>query len=302
MNSGLFFYLQCFFADTQNMDFLTEDFKQFIEPDCNRKEYLEFWLRSLGVPFNEIHMEGKTHIYVHFPSEAYNPQFRIKTVLVHYDRSEDTPGANDNSAAVYQVVKWAFRLMQRTRIHNVRIFFTDGEECGTSAQVENQGAFGIAQMYKRLGIVNDDVFVFDCCGRGDTLILSTAGKWSRCSDSFRKRFDDLYDRASDIARRASPSRWMQLPVPYSDNAGFLATGIPAVAITVLPAEEASLFVKTIQRDSSIAKKAMAKNREQFPLTWQYMHTKKDSAESLTSEAFAIMERYLDILADSLALN
>lgn len=283
-------------------DFLTEEFKQFIAPGCDRKEYLEYWLSSLNVSFNEIHMEGKTHIYVHFPSEAYNPQFRIKTVLVHYDRSEGTPGANDNSAAVYQVVKWIFRLSQRTRIHNIRIFFTDGEECGSSAQVENQGAFSIAQLYRRLGIMNDDVFVFDCCGRGDTLILSTAGKWSRCSDTFRKRFDDLYERASEIARRAAPSRWMQLPVPYSDNAGFLATGIPAVAITVLPADEASQYFKTIQKDSTLAKEAMIKHRDRYPLTWQFMHTDKDNAESLTPEAFSIMERYLDILADSVALN
>lgn len=283
-------------------DFLPGDFKQFISPDCDRKEFLEYWLRTMNVAFNEIQIEGKTHIYVHFPSSQYNPQFRIKTVLVHYDRHEGTPGANDNSAAVYQVVKWIARLCQRTRIHNIRIFFTDGEECGSSAQVENQGAFSIAQLYRRLGITNDDVYVFDCCGRGDTLILSTAGKWSRCSESFRKRFDDLYERASEIARRAAPSRWMQLPVPYSDNAGFLATGIPAVAITVLPADEATAYFKTIQKDSSIAKEAMIKHRNQFPLTWQYMHTTKDNEASLTPEAFAIMERYLDILADSVALN
>jgi len=143
------------------------------------------------------------------------PFFRIKfcdkvpkTVLVHYDRacapdgSFITPGANDNSAAVFQVLRFAERLMRKEiplpgGIHNMRIFFTDGEELGASSVsgAKAQGAFALASLFRKLGIVNDDVFVLDGCGRGDVLAVSTAGKNSNAPLGFAKRFDALFEHA-----------------------------------------------------------------------------------------------------------
>ena len=65
---------------------------------------------------------------------------------------------------------------------------------------------------------------------------------------FAKRFALLFERTQNILREASPQKWMTLPVPYSDNAGFLACGIPAVAITMLPKEEASLYCLELMKD------------------------------------------------------
>ena len=72
--------------------------------------------------------DGRNHILVHFASEAYNPRFKIKTVIAHYDRVAGSPGANDNSAADWQLMNWAVELEKATSFHNIRIFFTDGEE------------------------------------------------------------------------------------------------------------------------------------------------------------------------------
>ena len=247
------------------MSYLPEEFFQFIAPECNRGEFLQQWLSKCDIPFSVISIDGKNHIYIKFTSNAYNPMFRMKTVLVHYDIAENTPGANDNSAAVYQVMLWISQLMLESKAHNVRVFFTDGEEmCGRpedgtnsiNENVNTQGAFGIAQLFKKLGITNDDVFVLDGCGRGDILCISTAGKDSRASIQFQKKFASLYEKTCVMARTASPEKWVTIPVPYSDNAGFLACGIPAVALTVLPKEEVTVYMRQLQKDRSFIKAVM----------------------------------------------
>ena len=160
------------------------------------------------------------------------------------------------------------------------------------------------------GIENDDVFVFDSVGRGTVPVLARAGldvlmnfKKNR---PFAKRFALLFERTQNILREASPQKWMTLPVPYSDNAGFLACGIPAVAITMLPKEEASLYCLELMKDKNLEKTVMNaklsenadfafKYREKMPLTWRLFHTEYDNFLSLTPESFKIIEKILEKL-------
>ena len=299
------------------MDFLPDDFSKFISQNCDRTSFLISRLKDRCIPYTPIKLDGKTHICILFPKSSYSPRFRAKTVIVHYDRAENTPGANDNSAAVYQIMDWAERLLYSGKVHNVRIILTDGEELGGMASSDslNQGAFAIAQMFRKLGVKNNDVFVLDGCGRGDILLVSTAGKNSPGSVSFRLEFESLLKKTCDMASSAAPGRWIKAPVPYSDNAGFLANGIPAVALTILPSDEATLYLRNLQRDKNFEKLVMTHNvaagaadkaeelllTEKLPLTWRMMHTQMDNAESLTKEAFTMTSRFLDILADSVTM-
>ena len=66
---------------------------------------------------------------------------------------------------------------------------------------------------------------------------------------------------------------------YSDNASFIANGIPAVAITMLPSAEVTAATQGIQ-----------------PQTWQLLHTPGDSINSLTPESFEIFHNILNNLA------
>ncbi|MFI3256997.1 MAG: M28 family peptidase [Spirochaetales bacterium] len=329
-----------FLSDTVNMDFLPTDFEDFLAPDCNRFIFLQNLLKKLSIPFSILTLENCNHICIQFPSHSYNPMFKMKIVLVHYDRAVSargdyiTPGANDNSAAVYQVLHWAKKLLddsitQPGKIHNIRIFFTDGEEL---ASAKEQGSFGLASHLKRPGRNNDDVFVLDGCGRGDVLAVSLAGKNSPASASFTRQFNSLFERACNLVKEASGEKWITIPVPYSDNAGFLACGIPAVALTVLPSEEATAYMRHLQKDKKFARAVMtngvvshdagflrlgferdkntvAKLRElnidpadalllseKLPRTWRIMHTEYDNSGSLTREAFVLTERFLDCLA------
>lgn len=299
------------------MGFLPVEFSEFIAPRTDRCAFIQKWLDDHGVESAIAQIDGKNHILVQFASGAYDPRFKIKTVIAHYDRVEGSPGANDNSAADWEIMNWAVELKNTPSFHNVRIFFTDGEELGWNTGVSEQGAYGIASTFKKLGITNDDVYVFDCCGRGEVPILGKTELPSKIGSSFVRQFDDLFERTQDLLKRASPGRWMCLPVPYSDNASFIACGIPAVAITMLPAEEASLYARELLKEKSLESEVMNREsskkerlqnqlpeyayKERLPATWRRFHTPNDNELSLTPESFTVMANILKSLAEAKAM-
>ena len=289
------------------------DFQKFIAPDCDRRQFILDMLKDFGVPAVPLSLEGAHHILVKFPPAAYNPQYKMKTVLAHYDRVDTSPGANDNSAAVFQIIYWARRLLRFPSFHNVQIIFSDGEEMGGSEGVSEQGAFGIATKFRSLGLTQQDVYAFDCCGRGDFVILSQAGK-GKGSISFQRQFNSLVERTEDLIKSVAGRKWAPLPVPYSDNAGFLACGIPAVAITLLPAQEVVSYLRELKQHPGLQAAVMKSSQgqdvgarkikplepyqvqEKRPMTWRLLHTEYDNLASLTPESFPLMEALLDALA------
>lgn len=261
------------------MYMIPEEFKQFISPDCNRMVYIQQYLNKAGLDAPVIKLEDKSHIYVKFPQNQYNPMFKIKTVIAHYDRTEGTPGANDNSAAVFCLMQWAAELYRTGGTHNVRLIFTDGEEMGEGG-VNQQGAFALAQLFKKLGIVNDDIFVFDCMGRGDVPVICENNLPAGTPVNLVNRIVQLEALAERIIKPAANGRWFKLPTSYSDNASFIVNGIPAVAITMLPSSEISEALRGLS-----------------PETWQLFHTKNDTLESLTPSSFELFHSILSNLSD-----
>lgn len=284
------------------MDFLPKDFSEYLELKGNRADFIQSWLLKQRVSSDKIVIGGKSHVLVQFAPAAYNPQYRIKTVIAHHDRAGEGPGANDNSAACFQLMQWAVSLSKYIGFHNVRIIFTDGEESGEKSGVADQGAYSIASAFRRIGLSNDDVYVFDACGRGNIPVLAKTA-FPSVSPKLNRQFYNLFSRTQDILRKTCPGRWMSLPVPYSDNASFLAQGIPAVAVTMLPAQEASVYAQTLFAKPELERLVMnspgnAGLEDYLPYTWRLFHTQNDCKESLTSESFAVMEKILRTLADS----
>ncbi len=300
-------------------------FEAFIALETDRRLFLEALLKARGIPFSTVTLAKREHIIVRFSGDAYNPFFRMKTIIAHYDRSENThglppsPGANDNSAACFQLVSLAERLLEK-KDHNVIIVFSAGEEAGKRG-VRFQGAYALATGLKKLKdlhMVESDAFVFDACGRGDTLVVSSSGmnpanhadgaERRRLSAKHRglaKRRQELREMVAGLARKSCPGSWLELPTPYSDNAGFAAAGIPAQLVTVLPRAEAETLMKAaaqigqdrLARELVSFKAAEKKDwAEAIPQTWKDMHTERDTTSSLTPEAFALMEKFLDALA------
>ena len=295
--------------------FNSDSFQKYIASDCDRLSFLQNYLSERGVSSSVISLGEKKHLYVNFPSAAYNPMFKIKTIISHYDRVAGSPGANDNSLANFALADFASALCKSRQVHNVRIFFTDGEELGAEG-VSSQGAFALADLFRKLGIVNDDVYVFDACGRGEVAILARAGLDSKIVGQFKKKFLDLYERTQNLLRKSMPNSWMTLPVPYSDNAGFLACGIPAVAITFLPKDEVSFYYSNLMADKNLEKAVMncridsePKNAtdlsiqkfkyiEKMPKTWRLFHTEYDNYLSLTSESYVLIKKILMQIAEA----
>ena len=259
------------------MSFLSKDFLDFIKPDCNRLNFIQNFLKQNDVETAVIPLEGKKHIYVKFPQNQYNPLFNIKTVVAHYDRFENSPGANDNSAAVYMLMLWAVKLSRQYDFHNVRLIFTDGEEACPDG-VTSQGAFAIASLFKKLDI-KDDIFVFDCMGCGDVPVLCENKISQKAGNAFIKKLTALENKAQRIIRTAGNGKWFCLPCNYSDNASFIAQGIPAVAITILPSSEVSDVLKN-----------------QTPKTWKNLHTQNDNIENLWESSFSLSMKIFDLLA------
>lgn len=319
--------------------YLGEDYKKFLEPQTNRRNFILNWLSARGVKTAVMPIDGHEHIYVVFPKESYSPLFKIKTVIAHYDIFPGSPGANDNTSSVFCLMNWATLLFSSGIQHNIRLIFTDGEEIASgkqdfsasqthsqphfqsqseshpqsrlqsqsqAASVSAQGAFGLANVFKRLNIVDDDVYVFDCVGRGTVPVLSKSFIPKNAGQKFRGNFFSLESRISQILRSSCNGKFVFLPVPYSDNAGFLAHGIAAVAITMLPVDEANEYMFNLVRfpqleDFILNHKVppiMEKSflEKMIPKTWQKFHTPHDNFSSLTEESFLLMEKILENLA------
>lgn len=266
------------------MYFIPKEFSSYISSDCNRKDFIQSFLNNAGLDTAVISLEGKNHIYVKFPNQQYNPMFKIKTVIAHYDRVDGSPGANDNSAANFVLLQWAISLFNKKSFHNVRLIFTDGEELGNGGICE-QGSFALARLFQKLAITNDDIFVFDCMGRGDVPIICENDFPKGMSKNFIKRIQDLEFVAEKIIKNASGGKWFKLHCGYSDNASFLVNNIPAVAITLLPSSEVT---------DAISGK--------IPYTWQLFHTKEDNLASLNPESFELFHKILKNIEDLKSLK
>ena len=274
------------------------DFRYFISPQCNRSDFIRTFLESRGLSTSILKTGNKNHILLHFPGKSYDPTFRIKTIVAHYDRVPETEGANDNSFAVFFLMQAAIKLLSYEGAHNIRIIFTDGEE--NSSSVVNQGAFGLAALFKQIELSKTDVFVFDCMGRGNIPVLSETILPRSASAHFKKQYASLESKASRILS-ASTGNWLTLPVSYSDNAGFLAAGIPAVSITMLPSKEADNYMKLLMRTKAKKIEDLYKNeykdalKELFPPTWFLINSHRDTLETLTSESQEVFEKIFNSL-------
>ena len=279
----------------------TEEFRNFLKSDCDRYGWICDWLNAHEIGFSTLPAGKQKLIAVEFSNGNYDENYRLKTILAHYDRIKI--GANDNSSTVWLLLNWILRLKENygtDKAHNMYIIFTDGEELGVGNSSENPGVLGTAAVLKNSELASGDVFALDSCGRGDTVVVSSAGR-NNGSLKFQDEFKDLYDRTIETARHACDENWLTMPTFYGDNAGCILVGIPAVAVTVLPRNEAVKYMRSLQKFPDLYEKMMnhdltEEERNALPPTWQMMHTDDDSIENLTSESWPLMFKFLDGLA------
>ncbi|MDR2518300.1 MAG: Zn-dependent exopeptidase M28 [Spirochaetaceae bacterium] len=300
------------YPPAQNIQILYQRFKEFIAPETERYYMLRSLLEELRLDPQAMTISGNRHLFLSsqppsqgaFLNQMKPPWARDVTILVaHYDRAPNSPGANDNGAAVFELIEAALKLREE-QARQWFIIFTDKEELSQGEGIRDQGSYTLAKGLRDAGLENSRFYIFDACGVGDTLIISTMAdhlmKQEKGAGIIRTRMQvrRLRAEALEAARRLHLDRVRLIPTPFSDDAGFLRAGIAAQTITMLPFEEAAAFGGLLRINPSFADALVnkeARNRcdiRLIPETWRRLNGPEDTDLRLTPQYFSLMVRFI----------
>jgi hypothetical protein len=285
-------------------------FFDFIKPNADRFGILLEHTRNLNLNSAVITVNNNRHFFV-FPQNInlkslggiipFRGQHPV-VLTAHYDRVAGSPGANDNSAAVFQLLKAAIRLNEQN-IDQWIIIFTDKEELGQGEGIGEQGSFSLAQKLRSCGIVKARIFNFDACGTGDTFVFSSTTDYllrKKEKPGLRRAGQtvaSLREAAFGTARRLGIGKVLSAPVPFSDDAGFLKGGIPAQTITMLPTAEAAPYASLLRNRPEFAGMIIAGSIQNsadcrlIPETWRCLNSPRDVHLRLTPEHYDMVVRF-----------
>jgi hypothetical protein len=286
-------------------------FADFIAPGAPRFELLARMLEDYG-----LSQADNTHIvrvgeHRHFfiPAERQNMNKGPVVLVAHYDTVRGSPGANDNGAAVFMLIEAALCLRKES-LDDWLIIFTDKEELVFGEALKNQGAYMLGTAFTKTVLRHSPFYIFDCCGRGDTLVISTTAdallktRNGQGAAGTRQQLALLRARALKAAGKSGLDRLQLLPTPFSDDAGFLRSGLAAQTLTVLPAAEAAAFASLARNTRfspeflvrrSMADNALAAQRLTLPETWRLINGDADTGSSLTPRSFPAITKFIRAL-------
>jgi len=285
-------------------------FREFISPTAERFSILKELLDEASLDYSVLTISGNRHFFVAPPfsdiSGSSTPQGTAgyRSILVaHYDRAKDSPGANDNSTAVFLLIETAMKLKTAGE-KNWVIIFTDKEELSQGESIEAQGSYSLAPVFKKLKMEHTRIFSFDACGAGDTLVISSTLEYLLKKEGNGQKLNSLAELrqfALDTARNLRMVKVLLAPTPFSDDAGFLRAGLAAQTITMLPSEECIKFVSELRRNPDFANVLISaelpelRHSQSIPETWRCLNTPGDSYLRLTPKNFRIVVRFAEAL-------
>ena len=262
-------------------------FQNFCSLSANRQEMLGdalgFWGEVQAIV---------TPPWRHWQTQKGLPDNGELILVAHYDRQPGTPGANDNSASIRHLLDYLERRMRpgRQGKRSLRIVFTDGEEIFGNRSLQQQGARLLGQLWKSSGR-QPLVIVLDMTGVGDTFVLGHLGESVRqkagTTDENTKALR-LWVRRLLSATGAGD--FVEIDTPFSDDLGFLWSGIPAVQISLLPKKQALMYRKQTLKTGS---QDLA-SRILLPEAWQTMHTLQDIPQNLWPQSRPLMAQFLEL--------
>jgi len=279
-------------------------FGYFIALKADRYKALLLTTEKLGLNTTVISISGNRHFLIFPPGQKIRPAVNVfpfagqspNILVAHYDRVEGSPGANDNSIAVFHLLRVAL-IFAEQNIDNWIIIFTDKEELVSGENFESQGSFTLAQKLKTWGFEKAKIFNFDACGTGDTFILSTItdlvlGNNDRPNiQKLKEGISQLKNRALEITHNLRFDKVLLAPTPFCDDMGFLRAGFAAQTITMLPSEEASQFEEILRKYPEFSNLLVSGEIKKssfirlLPQTWKNMNTPADTLERLTPQFF-----------------
>ncbi|MCL2208817.1 MAG: M28 family metallopeptidase [Treponema sp.] len=280
-------------------------FNYFIAIKVDRYKTLLATVEKLRLNSLAVSISGNRHFLIFPPSRklprplgsalpfAGQSPFML---VAHYDRVDGSPGANDNSIAVFHLLKAANILTQRG-LSNWMIVFTDKEELTSGENFESQGSFTLAQKLRVWGLEKAKIFNFDACGTGDTLIFSNLTD-SVLNNNDRPNIQkiksdvqQLRNHALNTASLMHLEKFLIAPAPFCDDMGFLRAGFAVQTVTMLPSEEASAFEEILRKYPEFTKLLISgeikksNERRNLPSTWKNLNTVADTPDRLTPQNF-----------------
>ena len=280
-------------------------FQEFTSLDTDRFALLRELIKEASLESTILEIAGCRHIIIAPPPPGEEFLRRVPVILVaHYDRSEGSPGANDNSAGVFLLLETAMKL-KKAGERNWIIIFTDKEELKTGEKLEDQGSYNLAAGLRDLKLENSKIFSFDACGIGDTLVISTTLEYlvkrEGGGEKMRESMLELRNLALNTARNLGMLKVLLAPTPFSDDAGFFRAGIAAQTITTLPSEECIPLVSELRKNPAFANTLITTEWQQnshvqsIPETWRYLNSRSDSYLRLTPQNFRAVIRFAEAL-------
>jgi hypothetical protein len=279
-------------------------FDEFIAPEANRLSILISLLDQFRLCHREEIIAGNTHILLgpgpEKPGlETTGTPSNDTTLVAHYDRAGGSPGANDNSAAVFMLLEAAMRLRETGPAGEQRwlIIFTDKEELNHGDAIQDQGSYTLARTLRKSGRGRGRFYIFDACGIGDWLIISTMADFMLRGENgtgiaqIRRHGQQLRDHALAVTRKLNLDKVLLAPVPFSDDVGFLRAGITAQTITALPSAEANRLASDLRNRPGFANALISGEARSekliplFPETWKTLNGPGDVKDLLTPEHF-----------------
>jgi hypothetical protein len=284
-------------------------FMEFISPDANRFAILKELLEKAALRYKVLDAAGSRHFIVSppLPSGRLSKllEGRPPTILVaHYDRVEGSPGANDNSAAVFILLQTAKKLAGNNA-NNWSIIFTDKEELKTGEGLREQGSYALAEGLKNSRMENSRIFCFDTCGSGDTLVVSATLESLIRKEGGREKLRgsmlELRKLALETAHNIKLTKTLLAPTPFSDDAGFFRAGLAAQTITMLPSGECKELSEELKKNKGYAETLINAGLRQdatphfIPETWRSLNSPNDTCERLTPEHFRTVVSFAEAL-------
>jgi hypothetical protein len=287
------------------MDF-GEEARRFLKPGSERLVLLASMCTARSLPFHIIKTGRSRHLMVKLGKG------RPALVLAaHYDRAPGSPGVLDNSCACLQLLEFAARYdgKAQRKAPPILVLFTDGEELQGNAGIESQGSYVLARALhaatrSRLpgakAATLPPVLVLDVTGRGEQLIFSSAPRELLERGALgTSRLAEGHRGLVDLALRAASASGLPLPLgvrlPWSDDLGLVLGGIPALAVTLMPADEARAYEAAITSLPAAVIPSRASLGQAWPPTWAWLHGPADDEKLAEESAFALMSRFLDAL-------
>jgi hypothetical protein len=278
-------------------------FFEFIAPDADRYKILLECINTLNFHSAVVTIEGNRHIFIfphdHKPVHPGTFPFKDESPVLlsaHYDRVKNSPGANDNSIAIFLLLQAASLLEKKTN-NNWMIVFTDKEELAAGEGFEEQGSYKLGEKLKNSGLEKIKIYNFDACGCGDTFILSTTTD-ILLQDSqkpnvqrVKNAITSLRDYALGSAHKLRMNKVLLAPTPFSDDVGYLRAGLAAQTVTILPGNEALMYEDILRGRSDFARLIISgdiKNPSEWrhlPQTWRNLNGEADGPSRLTPEYF-----------------